>query len=104
MTEVVVTTVFQPAPDAKEPLIAAFREGIPAVHAEDGCLLYAIHDAEDGTIVMVEKWASREALDVHAAGGALARLDALVAPHLRRPVTWTTMIPIPAGTDRQGLL
>ena len=104
MAEVIVSTVFQPAPDAKEPLIAALLEGIPAVHSEDGCILYAIHDAEDGTIVLVEKWASREDLDAHAAGPALKQLDALVAPHLARPVTWTTMTPIPAGTDEQGLV
>ena len=104
MTEVIVSTVFQPAPDAKEPLIAALREGIPAVHSEDGCIIYAIHDAEDGTIVMLEKWASREALDAHASGQALEQLDDLVTPHLGRPVTWTTMTPIPAGTDRQGMV
>jgi quinol monooxygenase YgiN len=104
MTEVIVSTVFQPAPDAKGPLIAALREGIPAVQSEDGCILYAIHDAEDGTIVMLEKWASQEDLDAHAAGPALERLDALVAPHLGRPVTWTTMTPVPAGNAGQGLL
>lgn len=104
MTEVIVTTVYSPAPGAKELLIAALREGVPAVHSEHGCILYAIHDAEDGTIVMVEKWASREDLDAHAAGRALDKLDALVAPHLGRPVTWTTMTPVPAGTERQGIL
>jgi quinol monooxygenase YgiN len=30
---------------------------MPAVHAEEGCLLYAIHAASDGTVVMIEKWA-----------------------------------------------
>ena len=104
MTEVVVTAVFQPAPGAKEPLIAALREGIPAVHAERGCLLYAIHDAEDGTIVMLEKWTSREDLDAHAAGQAVVQLNALITPYLGRPVTVTTMTALPAGTERQGLL
>ena len=104
MAEVVVNALFQPAPGAKEALVAALREGIPAVHAERGCILYAIHDADDGTIVMLEKWASREDLDAHAAGQAVAQLDALVAPFLGRPVTFTTMTPIPAGTDSQGLL
>lgn len=104
MTEVVVASVFPPAPGAKELLIAALRDGIPAVHSEPGCILYAIHDAEDGTIIVLEKWASREALDAHAAGEPLVTLDALVAPHLARPVTWTTLTPIPAGSDRQGVL
>ena len=104
MAEVVVTAVFHPAPGAKEPLVAALRESIPAVHAEGSCILYAIHDAEDGTIVMLEKWASRQDLDAHAAGFAVGRLSALVTPHLAGPVTVTTMTAIPAGTERQGLL
>ena len=104
MTEVVVTAVFQPAPGAKEPLIAALREGTPAVHAESGCLLYAIHDAEDGTIVMLEKWTSREDLDAHAAGQAVVQLNALITPYLGRPVTVTTMTALPAGTEQQGVL
>ena len=104
MAEVVVTAVFQPAPGAKEPLIAALREGIPAVHAEPGCILYAIHDAEDGTIVMLEKWTSREDLAAHATGEAVVQLNTLITPHLASPVTVTTMTPIPAGTRRQGVL
>ena len=104
MAEVVVTAVFHPAPGAKESLVAALREGIPAVHAEDGCILYAIHDAADGTVVMLEKWTSPEDLAAHAAGQAVVQLNKLVGPHLASPVTVTTMTPIPAGTDRQGVL
>jgi len=104
MAEIVVTAVFHPAPGTKERLITALREGIPAVHSEDGCVLYAIHDAEDDTVVMLEKWKSREDLDAHAAGPAVVQLNALIAPYLGHPVTVTTMTAIPAGTERQGLL
>ena len=104
MTEVIVTAVFQPSPGAMDQLIAALREGIPAVHAEDGCILYAIHDADDGSIIMLEKWTSREDLAAHASGKAVVQLNALIAPYLRRPVTVTTMTSIPAGTHHQGLL
>ena len=104
MSEIVVTAVFQPAPGAKDPLIAALREGIPAVHAEEGCILYAIHDAEDGTITMIEKWDSQEYLDAHAAGSAVKALQDAIAGLVANPVTVTTMTPLPAGTAEQGQL
>ncbi|WP_334171225.1 putative quinol monooxygenase [Sinomonas sp.] len=104
MPAVVLTAVFHPAEGTKEQLAEALRSAIPAVHEEEGCLLYAIHDAEDGTITMIEKWTSAELLDAHARGPAVQALDAAVAPCLASPAVVTRMAPIPAGTDRQGRL
>jgi quinol monooxygenase YgiN len=101
---VVVTAVFHPAPGRKDELVAALRTTIPGVHEEDGCRLYAIHDAEDGTITMIEKWDSREALAAHAAGSAVEALRAAVAGLVTGPTTVTTMDPLPAGTPEQGEL
>ena len=56
---VIVTAVFYPKPGKKQELAEAMRRGIEAVHTEDGCELYAIHDAEDGTITMIEKLVQR---------------------------------------------
>ena len=101
---VVVTAIFTPAEGAKDQLVDALRTAMPGVHEEQGCELYAIHDAEDGTITMIEKWDSAELLDAHAAGEPVARLNAAVAPFLAKPVAVTRMTPIAAGTDEQGLL
>lgn len=101
---VVVTAVFHPAPGHKDELIAALREAIPAVHEEDGCELYAIHDASDGTITMLEKWTTAEALAAHGTGPAVVRLNELIAAHVAAPTTVTTMTPLPAGAPDQGEL
>lgn len=101
---VVVTAVFTPAAGAKDRLVEALRTAIAEVHEEQGCELYAIHDAEDGTITMIEKWESAELLDAHGAGAAVARLNSSVGQLLAAPVVVTRMTPIPAGTDEQGLL
>jgi len=101
---VVVTALFRPAPDRKDELVEALRRSIPAVHEEDGCLLYAIHDAADGTITMIEKWTSGAALATHAAGEAVKALQANLAGLLAEAATVTTMTPIPAGTPQQGEL
>ncbi len=52
---------------------AAFGEHIPAVHAEEGCELYALHRDGD-QLVMIEKWASSEALDAHGKGSTMAAI------------------------------
>jgi quinol monooxygenase YgiN len=104
MSAVVVTAVFHPAPGRTAELADALRATIPAVHEEEGCQLYAIHDADDGTITMIEKWDSREALAAHAAGPAVKALGAAVAEFIAQPTTVTTMTALPAGTSRQGEL
>jgi quinol monooxygenase YgiN len=101
---VVVTAVFHPVEGRTAELVEALRATIPAVHQEQGCRLYAIHDAEDGTITMIEKWDTREDLAAHAAGPAVEALRAAVADLVSRPATVTTMTPLAAGTAEQGEL
>lgn len=101
---VVVTAVFTPAAGSRDRLVEALQEATPAVHEESGCLLYAIHDAEDGSIVMIEKWASDSDLAAHAEGPAVGRLNTLIDGLIANPVVVTTMTPLPAGTAGQGAL
>ena len=101
---VIVTAVFRPAEGKKEELAAAMHRGIAAVHEEPGCELYAIHDAEDGTITMIEKWTRVEDLDLHGGGEAVKILNADIDGLLASPVEVTRMAAIPAGTKAQGEL
>ncbi|QWT24399.1 antibiotic biosynthesis monooxygenase [Subtercola sp. PAMC28395] len=101
---IVVTAVFTPATGARDALIEALSIAIAEVHDEPGCELYAIHDAPDGTIVMLEKWSSVDELDRHGAGEPVARLNSSLAGLLAEPVVVTRLVPIPAGTEVQGQL
>ncbi len=101
---VIVTAIFHPVEGRKAELSEALVATIPAVHQEKGCQLYAIHDAEDGTITMIEKWSTADDLAAHSAGAATRALGAAVAPFISAPVTVTTMRSIPAGTPEQGAL
>src|SRR3954467_6089424 len=101
---IVVTAVFHPAEGRQAELIDALRASIPAVHQEQGCRPYAIHNAEDGTITMIEKWDSQEDLDAHATGSAVKDLQDAVAGLVAKPTTVTTMTPLPAGTTEKGEL
>jgi quinol monooxygenase YgiN len=77
MSVVVIATI-RPLPEHRDEVIAAFTAAIPDVHAEDGCELYALHQADD-RLIMIEKWASREALSVHSKAAALAALGPRLA-------------------------
>ena len=101
---VVVTAVFHPLPGRKEELAAAMQAGIEAVHGEKGCELYAIHDAEDGTITMIEKWTTDEDLGAHAGGAAEAILRGDIEGLLEKDTVVTRMTPLPVGSKEQGQL
>jgi quinol monooxygenase YgiN len=101
---VVVVAVFTAAPGKLDDLRTALVEAIPAVHAEAGCELYAIHDAPRDQIYMLEKWSSTDLLDAHSDGPAVARLQELTSGLTDGPADVIRMRPIPAGTPEQGLL
>ena len=78
MSAVHVLAVITAKPGKREEILTAFRANVPAVHAEDGCIDYgATVDAEGvgsfqtpygpDTFVVIEKWASLDALMAHAA-------------------------------------
>jgi quinol monooxygenase YgiN len=103
-TPVVVTAYFYPAPGKHDQVVEALRPAIAAVHYEPGCELYAIHDAPDGSIVMIEKWTSARDLDDHGAGDAVRALNASLEGLIASPVEVTRLVPVPAGSDAQGQL
>ncbi len=72
-----VIAIITALPGKREALLAAFADNVPAVRAEDGCIEYnAVIDATgfgsfqtpigDDTFVVIEKWASADALKAHA--------------------------------------
>jgi quinol monooxygenase YgiN len=84
-------------PGQRAALLQAFRAIIPTVHAEAGCIEYAPVVDADGfggfttplgpdTYVVVEKWASAEALRGHAATPHMVEYNARVAPMIERRV------------------
>ena len=83
MESVHVIAVITAKPGRRAELLQAFQANVPNVHAEDGCIEYAATvDAEGAgdvqtrfgldTFVVVEKWASLDALRAHAAAPHMA--------------------------------
>ncbi len=101
---VVVTAIFRPADGARDAVLAALEPAIAAVHEEPGCLLYAIHDAPDGSIVMIEKWETEALLDAHGKAPAVTALRVALEGHLAAPTEVARLAPVPMGQDSKGAL
>jgi quinol monooxygenase YgiN len=102
MSVVVIATIV-PLPQYRDDVLAAFRAAVPQVHAEDGCELYALHEAED-RLVMIERWTSAEALAAHGKGAALAVLRPAVEGKLAVANDVVRMQAVPAGDPAKGRL
>jgi quinol monooxygenase YgiN len=82
-----VLAILTTKPGHRDAVLAAFRDNMPAVHAEPGCLEYApAIDAPnmgriqtklgDDSFAVIEKWDSPEALAAHAASPHMAAYGA----------------------------
>jgi quinol monooxygenase YgiN len=100
MSVVVVATIV-PLPEHRAAVIDAIKETIEQVHAEDGCELYSLNEASD-RLVMVEKWASQQALDAHAKGPNLAALGPKLAGKVTGAPQVIVLQPVPAGDQAKG--
>ena len=78
-------------PGKRDEVLAAFRENMPAVHAEDGCIEYQpVVDAAgfggfqapvgDDGFVVIEKWRDAAALKAHAGAPHMAAYGARTRP------------------------
>jgi quinol monooxygenase YgiN len=99
---VVVATVI-PKADQIDAVREAFLVAVPQVHDEPGCELYALHEG-DGRLVMIERWASVEALDVHGRTETLRTLGAALADKLAGPLDVRRLTAVPAGDPDKGVL
>ena len=105
MPEVVVIATFRAVPDQAGAVEAALRAAIAPTHAEDGCLLYALHRgvSDPDSFAFVERWSSDEALAVHAERPWVTGLSA-IADHLTGPPLVETYRALPDGDAAKGRL
>ena len=102
MSVVVVATIV-PVPEHRDAVIAAFKETIERVHDEDGCELYSLNEAPD-RLIMIEKWASPEALANHSRGVNLAELNPKLAGRVSAAPEVIVLQQVPAGDPVKGAL
>lgn len=106
MSEIVVVANLQSLPDQSDALKEALSELVPLVHAEDGNLLYALHQGVDDPtqFAFVERWASRDALDAHARAPHMAATFAKIGGLVAGPPSIVYTEAVPAGDATQGTI
>jgi quinol monooxygenase YgiN len=102
MSVVVVATIV-PLAEHREAVVAALTDTIPLVHAEDGCELYSLNEAPE-RLIMIEKWASPEALRAHSKSPALAAMNPKLAGKVAGPAEVIVLHQVPAGDPAKGTL
>ncbi|WP_076728738.1 putative quinol monooxygenase [Methylobacterium radiotolerans] len=70
-----------PKPGKEAELAQAIKDITPDVLREPGCIAYIPHESQSsaGTIVMIETWASQEALNRHFTAPSFTRIAARFA-------------------------
>jgi quinol monooxygenase YgiN len=101
---VIIIATARPLPEYRDTVVATFEAAVASVHEhDDGCQLYALHEADD-RLVMIEKWANKDALEAHSKGHAVADLGAALKGKLAGPLDVQVLRPHRAGTAEQGTL
>ena len=106
MENVVVVAMFLVHPGREDEAVEALTPTIEGTHAEEGCISYALHrDASTpNRLILIENWASREALDSHLQQPYVAQLGAVAEEFLVEPPTIHFSEPVPVGDSKKGSL
>ena len=100
----IVIAMFTPKPGSSQAVLEVLSKSIPLVHQEDGCELYALHKDVEGRFVLIERWTSREAWQVHVGLPSVANLHKDLTGLLERDVEVFEMYGQAVGTVEQGTL
>jgi quinol monooxygenase YgiN len=102
---IVVVGAFTAKPGQEQEARDAFAQLVPPTHAEDGCILYALHQGADdpARLAFIERWNSREELEAHLASDHIAALLARV-DELFDASDITVYDALPGGEPAKGSL
>jgi quinol monooxygenase YgiN len=93
MTVSVVATLYA-VEGKRDELLALVVQNVPNVLAEDGCLQYAPHTVGKDRILMIESWASLDALGVHGETPGMAAFQASIKDLVSAPTEIVVARPV----------
>lgn len=104
--EVVVTAIVTIRPEARAEALAALTAGIEATHGEEGCIAYALHEdnTQPARFVIVEKWASQDALEAHGQAEHLKTMFSTVGSLLAEPPAIVFTTPLNVGDPAKATI
>lgn len=99
---VIVVATFFPKPGMHDAVHAVIAAAQTEVYKEPGCELYALHESSD-RFVLIEKWASEEAIAAHGEAEALAKLVEDVTPLVDGKIDIVSLSPVDSGHELGAL-
>ncbi len=87
MSEIVVVGSLRARPGKEDETREALGGLVAPTHAEDGCILYSLHQgiADKTRFAFVERWESQQDLDVHLSSDHISALVARADELLSEP-------------------
>ena len=101
-TEFPLVAIFHPKPENYQEVLDFLKRVTLEVHAEPGCVFYALHETQDQRLVYVEKWATKLAWVQHSKSESVSKIHNFIAGKLTREVDVIELTPITSGD--KGLL
>jgi quinol monooxygenase YgiN len=99
----VVIATFTPHPEHYEQVRGVLLGVIPDVHQEQGCELYALHEEVEGSLVLIEKWTTRELWQEHLTLDTVTRIESGVEGLLAGDVEVREMYGVARGSAPEAL-
>jgi len=96
-----VVVLLSPHPEHYSQVLGLLKAVTPEIQKDPGCLLYAIHERTDGHIVLVEKWASKQAWLNHFSLPEIIQLKTELPPWLTQPAVRLEMYEVPLELEAQ---
>jgi quinol monooxygenase YgiN len=105
MSEVVVVGAFIVREGKESEAAEVFKGLVEPTHAEDGCILYALHQGNDDPrrFAFIEPWESKDAIGAHLESDHVKALLAK-ADDLFESADITVYDAVPGGEHRKGSL
>lgn len=100
----VIVAIITPKEGRTQEVLDAFQRQSPLVQAEEGCELYAVHTDQDGLVVVVERWATPQAMQAHANGAAFGGLMERAKDALAKPLEIHSLRSVPLGDPGKGTI
>ncbi len=106
MAEITVVARFKTKPGKDKELERALRDVVAPTHDEAGCIQYVLHRSTDDptSIMMFERWTSRQALDEHLATPHIRRLFGIIPALVASPPEVAAFEVLPEGKPEKGTL
>lgn len=101
---IVVIATLRPKPDSAAALLQLVEEYVPTGQQDEGNLRYALHEAGDGVLVVVEQWSSQDTLEAHGANPAFTEFSTAAKDLLASPLEVRVLRPRPLGDEHKGAL